>query len=367
MSQNKKPPTVSIITRCKGRLNHLKQTLPFMLMQDYFQTEIIVVNYNSPDGLHEWLMEEYGNQYKLNRLIEVFVPDTLYFDHSHSRNVGLKAALGDWVLYLDADCKASNELVRYLLFRIAQDKMFAMIGYPTPPDTSGTLFAKRQDLLDLGGFQESFFGWGYEDGDMRDRLFLHGREMFCFNPRFIEPIPHADVERFKYFKPPFNKQTETSWKNDIKIENCNLSIKYIQTNGVVANKGKPWGEGGHILNQGERYITKSSENLAETLKQVYAGTKGVYMIHWGPNNEALNEKQLIEAGCPPGYIAQAKKKRAEGFKHKMKLEDLKKHIHVTPEKVTVGDPEDYTHRPKVGKKQGPQDLVVEVDEEDENA
>ncbi len=41
-------PKFSIITTCKGRLEHLKQTLPAMLAQK--DSEVIVVDYSCPHG-----------------------------------------------------------------------------------------------------------------------------------------------------------------------------------------------------------------------------------------------------------------------------------------------------------------------------
>ena len=49
-------PFVSIIPTCKGRLHHLRETLPSMLAQDYAgDWEIVVVDYDCPDGTFEWV------------------------------------------------------------------------------------------------------------------------------------------------------------------------------------------------------------------------------------------------------------------------------------------------------------------------
>lgn len=51
-------PFVSIITTCKGRLEHLRQTLPKMLAQQYSSRfEVIVVDYDCPDETYRWCVE----------------------------------------------------------------------------------------------------------------------------------------------------------------------------------------------------------------------------------------------------------------------------------------------------------------------
>lgn len=378
--KNEPLPTVSIITRCKGRLKHLKKTLRLMLQQDYLFTEIIVVNYSSPDGLHDWLYDKWLKQTQIGRLIEAYVPDKDYFHHAHSRNIGLRAAQGDYVLFLDADVQASTSLVSHLIKRLRKmDRIFAMVGDPVPPDCSGTLFAKRKDLMDLNGFQEHFEAWGYEDGDMRDRLFLYNREMFSFNPKFVSAVIHPDYERFMYFDPPHNKQSDDNWSRESKKANYAKSREYIEKHGVKANKDTEWGQGGHVVNLEPRYLDRIGDpkQRVQLWEQMYEGMKGTYLIQWDPKTgECLNEHQLLADGMPRAYLEAAKKKRKEGFKHTYDIKDFadpdnSKKIKITPEQLVVDDPEDarigkVTHisNPNKNKRKSDPGIIVEVDDED---
>ena len=365
---HKTPPTVSIITRCKGRLKNLQQTLRIMLHQDYYYTEVIVVNYNSPDGLHEWLVNEFKQQIDIGRLIETYVSNTLYFDHPHSRNIGLKAAIGDFVMFLDSDVVAHTELISHLVKRIGDmENTFAMVGYPTPIDCSGIIFARRKDLVDLGGFQESFNGWGYEDGDMRDRLFLNGREMFSFNPKYVHGVDHYDYERYMYFKPPYNIQTDKNWKKIVRDDNREKSLQYIKANGIIANKNTTWGNGGEILFNGKRYLERivdSKESLV-LFQELYKGMKGAYVLFWGPTGECINEKELLDAGCPKAYLDRAKKSKAEKlFKQVYNINDIKdKEVFIVPEKIVVDNPDDLKSKPRyIPMKSKDDDIIVDIDE-----
>ena len=53
------PITASIIVTCKGRLEHLKQTIPRMLAQRCeFPYEVLVVDYGDPARAFSWCQEQ---------------------------------------------------------------------------------------------------------------------------------------------------------------------------------------------------------------------------------------------------------------------------------------------------------------------
>ena len=85
----------SIITTCKGRLEHLKQTLPRMLEQG--AAEVIVVDYSCPDGTAAWV----GKHFPAARVVTV--EGEQGFSNWRARNLGAAAATGDLLLFCDAD------------------------------------------------------------------------------------------------------------------------------------------------------------------------------------------------------------------------------------------------------------------------
>jgi glycosyltransferase involved in cell wall biosynthesis len=280
-----------------------------MLLQDYPNIELVIVNYNSPDGLSGWLSQNFADQLSSGKLVEVTVPKVHYFNHPHSRNVGLRAAHGEWVFFIDADCKPAPTLISHLLRRIDNlSDVFATIGTPAF-GAVGSIFAKRQDLIDLGGYMEDLSGWGYEDGDLKDRLFLAGKEMFSFLPKLLPSLDNTPLEKCMYLVPPFNIAHEKeNWQRDMYNRNYLLSKKYIEENGIVANKDKEWGKGG--IN------TVNPVGSAGKLKAVYAikcDTNGI-----------TNLAELKEQGCPQKYIDKVLEARSrEAFKETVILEHNK--------------------------------------------
>lgn len=58
--------------------------------------------------------------------------------------------------------------------------------------------ARRKDLLDLGGFDETFTGWGLEDEELGYRFLQNGRELVFTKKAWAYHVPHAANERKNY-------------------------------------------------------------------------------------------------------------------------------------------------------------------------
>ena len=55
---------ISFCTACMGRAHHLKRTVPKNLRDnsDYPQVEFVLLNYGSPDDMHEWVGKNLGRE-----------------------------------------------------------------------------------------------------------------------------------------------------------------------------------------------------------------------------------------------------------------------------------------------------------------
>jgi hypothetical protein len=290
-------------------------------MQDYPYIEVIVVNYNSPDKLHDWLIDEFPDQIAMGKLVEVYVPETLYFHHAHSRNVGLRHAIGDWVLYIDADVRPNSTLVSYLVRRVAPIlDIFAMPGPGVSRDAASVMFVKRDDLVRLGGFMEQLEGWGYEDGDMRDRLFLLGKEMFSFSPSLVSTVKHLDHERCMYFKPPYNiaaREDPNNWYRNQRTKNHDQSKEYIKNHGRVANKHIEWGADGHIVGNSARWLEMIKDLTPQEVSKKQNPGSTNFILKWDKETGKLvNESQLKADGCPERLIQQARESYLKDKKQK---------------------------------------------------
>ncbi|HYX46166.1 MAG TPA: glycosyltransferase family 2 protein [Sphingomicrobium sp.] len=87
--------TFAIITTCKGRLEHLKVSLPKMLAQR--ADEVIVVDYSCPEGAGEFVASNFPS------VRVVSVPDQEHFSNWKARNAGAAVASSDVLVFVDAD------------------------------------------------------------------------------------------------------------------------------------------------------------------------------------------------------------------------------------------------------------------------
>jgi hypothetical protein len=129
-------PLISVVTTCKGRLEHLKVTLPHMMA--LADCEVIVVDYDCPDRASDWVRATYPEA-RVVRLSEQPI-----FNASRARNLGVAAANAPWLLMLDADVMVAPGLVDML--RPAMRRGVFFLPDPRPSNLGGVLLATREDV-----------------------------------------------------------------------------------------------------------------------------------------------------------------------------------------------------------------------------
>jgi len=85
---------ISYCTPIKGRLEHLKQTLPYNLKFTDEATQFVIVNYGDSEGLDDWVKSSGINRYP--KVKYVLYDHTGTYHHAHAKNVAHKAADGDF-------------------------------------------------------------------------------------------------------------------------------------------------------------------------------------------------------------------------------------------------------------------------------
>jgi glycosyltransferase involved in cell wall biosynthesis len=97
---------ISLVTTCKGRLSYLKESIPTWLNLDYDNYEIVVVDYDCPDGTEKFINRNrnaYLKQSRARTIRVVKVHDKPYFNLNDARNTGADAAEGELVFVIDSD------------------------------------------------------------------------------------------------------------------------------------------------------------------------------------------------------------------------------------------------------------------------
>lgn len=204
---------ISFCTTCMGRAHHLKRTLPQNLADtvDWVRpdaVEFVVVDYDSPDDLVEWIeTDPVLAPYRERGILRlVRVGGQSHFRHSHAKNVAHRAATGDVVCNVDADNFVGPGFAAYLravFYRrpravVATSRLDRGLVHPRYQGCMGRIALRRSDFDALGGYDESarFRGWSGEDTDLlmravRSRL----APVLIRDRRFLEVVTHSDLER----------------------------------------------------------------------------------------------------------------------------------------------------------------------------
>ena len=180
--------TLCYITTCKGRLAHLKQTLPRVVNQP--GVACVVVDYACPDNTADWVAENFP------QVTVVRVTDATGFNAARARNLGAQAASAPWLAFFDADILWTPDLASTVIPGLQAGHFYR--AQPVTPQTWGSFICHREDFDAVGGYDEAFVGWGGEDDDLMARLAILGRISAGYSAELIEEIPHDDAARVRF-------------------------------------------------------------------------------------------------------------------------------------------------------------------------
>lgn len=131
-------PPVSVVICARDATDSLQKFLPEVLMQDYPDFEVIVVNDGANEAT-EFLLRELKHSYP--RLRSSFVPHgtTNISTKKLALTLGIKASRYDWLLFTDADCIPENENWIRTMMRNATDGAEIIVGYGAYLNQKGML------------------------------------------------------------------------------------------------------------------------------------------------------------------------------------------------------------------------------------
>lgn len=185
-------PTVSLITTCKGRLHHLKQTINQFLKQQIL--EIIVIDYGCPNNTYKWCESLNNNIIKC--AVTASINDE--FNISRARNIGARVASGNILFFVDADNILPDQFVANGL-TIISERQLDLCCPGIDNLVSGTCFVKSHVWYTMNGYDENMTGWGYDDIDFYNRVEMAGFSYGIWNNNGLKIIQHPDHESTQYY------------------------------------------------------------------------------------------------------------------------------------------------------------------------
>ena len=198
---------ISVVIPTFNRIETLRLVIPSLLAQDFEaqRYEIVVADSKSSDGTAEYLAQHAP---RVRHLVGA------YGGRAAARNAGIAAAAGTVVLFNDSDIIASRDLLarhwaRHERIRCAvvglevqvrsyeeyleKSKLPPVRDTLHPPNRkrlswlyflTGNASVRKADLVAVGGFDESFTGYGHEDLELGYRLQASGVPIF-YEPKAI--------------------------------------------------------------------------------------------------------------------------------------------------------------------------------------
>lgn len=183
---------LSIVVTCKGRLDHLKQTVKaFMPLGD---TALILVDYDCPDECGKWAQQNFPE------IQVVHVPDRPNFNASEARNIGAQAAKTHWLGFVDVDVAPRPELFNFVTDNLKPGFFYKIDENDVFPAQSvmGTCFVAKVDWERVGGYEEVIRDRGVEDLEFYDVLRGHGVSEVKFSPKMLYHINHDNDRRSEF-------------------------------------------------------------------------------------------------------------------------------------------------------------------------
>lgn len=240
------PPekSISICTTCMNRLHDLEYTLPKNLEDNkhYSKLEFVLLDYNSTDGLGDWVKRNMMRHIKSGRLVYYRTEDPVFFQPNHSRNLSFRLATGQLVANVDSDNFTHAGYAKRLnqCASVADNRIIILPSNFLEPNTNrsklkGRFALYKSDIEQMRGFDEDLDdGFGNDDLNFVFRAFVNRFKIVRFESKYTEDrLETSNADRVKYVR---NKNYEEGKANNQRIMEEKLCRGLLSV-----NPGRSWG------------------------------------------------------------------------------------------------------------------------------
>jgi glycosyltransferase involved in cell wall biosynthesis len=214
---------ISICTTCMGRAAHIKKTLLRNIKENPGEDiEFILLDYNSPDDLTEYIRDHCVEHIQTGKLKYYKTYEPKYFNLSHAKNLVCKLAGAEIICMVDADNYAGKgyaDRVKEIFAANGMNTIITTLRRDHIPyrDQGGKLCFAKNLFYRVNGFDESLSGYGMDDVDLVNRMErAGGTRMFIEERKFLRYIDHTNLERIRHHHLMNNikdifVQTKSTW------------------------------------------------------------------------------------------------------------------------------------------------------------
>lgn len=177
---------ISLCTTCMGRLHDLKDTLPenIKFNKDYQNLEFVILDYNSPDGLEDWMKANMMPHIESGKVVYYKTVIPRHYSMTKSRNLAFKLASGDIVNNVDADNFVNEGFARYVNVLANQQPERAIFAKGKKMLRGRLGFWKSEFMEILKGYDEEIEHYGHDDHDLLERAWLAGFTLMWYGGKY---------------------------------------------------------------------------------------------------------------------------------------------------------------------------------------
>jgi hypothetical protein len=199
--------TVALVTTCKGRVQHLAQTLPKNI-KDNPEAKFVVLSYKDGQDLADYIRANHSSEITSGKLAFYEYRGTGPFHMAHAKNMAHRLGIlegGDILVNMDADNFAGPGFAKFVEEQLKDDNVFLwsrMIkegAGQLARGISGRIAMRRTAFLLIGGYNEIYNTHSPDDKDANARLRRLGLEGREVEPRFLQAIRHNDKMRYREY------------------------------------------------------------------------------------------------------------------------------------------------------------------------
>lgn len=198
--------TYGVVTTCKGRLDHLRQSLP-LVFQSSVKVTAMVVDYGCPQRAAAWCRRQHCGRIWT---VEVF-DNTDIFSRPRAKNIGAVRLPVSVLCFVDADCLLTPKWLEFVADAFENRNADMCLVSPMVDDASGTFAVRAQLFHAVRGYDEALLDWGYEDSDLYTRAYNYGAKIVTYDRAFVQMLPHDNDVRSEYHE---SKDLKATWERN---------------------------------------------------------------------------------------------------------------------------------------------------------